>query len=80
MQLSVICPQIVLQADREAVIEGCLGIVEYTTEYIHLQAKDMDLKFYGQNLNLVSFIGESVMITGKFQQREYLPAQTERKV
>lgn len=71
--LAVVLPQIVLQADREAAVEGCRGIVEYTTEYIHLLAKDMELKFYGQNLCILSFQGENAIITGKFQRIEYLP-------
>lgn len=65
-------PQIILQGNREAVIEGCESIIDYDDESIILQAKAMKIKVYGQNLALKCLTPENIVITGKFERIEYL--------
>lgn len=73
-ELIVESSRIILQSNREAVVEGCLGIVQYTEEFIQLQMKKMQVKFYGRNLSINCFNTENVLITGEFQRIEYLSA------
>lgn len=70
-ELAIEYPQIQIQSNKEAVIEGCRGIIEYSDEIVRLNVDKMELKVYGRDLNLKCLTGENIVITGRFERIEY---------
>ncbi|MDD2956344.1 MAG: YabP/YqfC family sporulation protein [Oscillospiraceae bacterium] len=56
--------QICLSGNREAVLDGCQGVLEYEPELIRLNLGDMILQFTGRNLQIKCMTGENVIIEG----------------
>ena len=63
--------RIVLHSNKEAVVEGCKGIVEYDEDCIVIKLKNANIKFVGLNLNISSYEKNCVIIKGKFQSIEF---------
>lgn len=57
-------PAIELRGNREAVVEHCESVVEYSQERVRLRAKSFLLEFTGRNLRLNCMTDESAVITG----------------
>lgn len=60
------CAHIELYANKQACIEGCKGIVEYTDDKIILNIGSVCAKFCGTDLTVSSFDGETAMLSGTF--------------
>ncbi|MBC8570861.1 YabP/YqfC family sporulation protein [Oscillospiraceae bacterium NSJ-54] len=65
-------PQIELSGNREAVVEGCQGILEYDENVIRLSLGRMMLRFCGRNLQLRCMAAESVVVEGYIMSMEFL--------
>ena len=65
-------PQITLQGNHEAVIEGCKKILLYDENVIQLIAGKRELRFYGKNLAIKCLTAEKVIIKGEFNKIEYI--------
>lgn len=59
-------PIIELISNREAVVEGCSGIVEYTDSSATLNCRLFQLSFTGFDICLKALSGDSVCVTGNF--------------
>lgn len=64
--------QIDLMSNREALIEGCKGVVEYNEDYIRLNLGNMGVRFCGRSLQLRSMNEECVIVEGFIQSIEFL--------
>lgn len=64
--------RIELFSNREAVVDGCKGIVEYYDNLIKLNIGNGTVTFSGKNMHIVSFGAEGTVITGKIDNVEYL--------
>lgn len=71
-ELGVTKPQVILQSDREAVLEGCKHILAYDDNLIHVHLRDLQIKLYGQNLSLQCLNPEHIVVTGRIQRLEYV--------
>ncbi len=60
------CPRIELSSNRMAVVEGCMGIIEYSDEKIALSLGTSCLKINGSSLEIITFDCETVTISGNF--------------
>lgn len=56
--------QICLSGNREAVLDGCKGVLEYEPELIRLNLGDKVLQFTGRNLQIKCMSGENVILEG----------------
>ena len=56
--------QISLSSNREAVVEGCGGVLEYDSSLIRLNLNQMMVQFTGRNLEIKCMTGESVIVQG----------------
>ena len=63
--------QIVLSGNREAVLDGCQGVIEYEDDFIKLKIGRQMVKFTGQNLQIKCMTGENVMIDGVILSVEF---------
>ena len=60
-----------LLSNKQAVVEGCKGILEYSDCCIRLNADRLILKFSGQNLEIKCFTDNSAIIEGFLLSVEY---------
>lgn len=67
------CPLIELSGNCCAFIEGCKGIIEYGAENIELNLGSMSVSFSGAELEISSYDGENVLISGSFAAIYFVP-------
>ena len=65
-------PRVEIFSCKEAIIEGCRGILEYGSENIKLNIGFGSVDFTGENMYAESFSGNSIVIKGKICKIEYL--------
>lgn len=65
-------PMIELTANREAVIEGCHGIVEYNDCKATINCKSFLITFEGFNIGLQALSGDCISVTGSFSGISFL--------
>ena len=61
-----------LSGNREAVVEGCRGILEYGEQTVRLSAEGMVIRFTGRDLQIRCMTQESAVVTGFFTSIEFL--------
>ncbi len=64
--------QIVLSGNREAILDGCQGVIEYEDDFIKLKIGKQMVKFTGQNLQIKCMTGENVIIDGVILSMEFV--------
>ena len=64
--------QIVLSGNREAILDGCQGVIEYEDDFIKLKIGKQMVKFTGQNLQIKCMTGENVNIDGVILSMEFV--------
>ena len=64
-------PNIEIFGNKEIVIDGCDGVVEYSDTYIKIKLKKGFLILYGNNLNIVCFENSLITLNGKFETLEF---------
>lgn len=57
-------PQIEVSGNREAIIEGCQGVLEYDESSIKLNAGKMSIHFTGRNLQIKVLTHDSAVVEG----------------
>lgn len=60
------CAHIDLAGNREAIVDGCKGILEYGDGFICLSLGSMSVKFCGDGLCIRSLKTEQAVISGTF--------------
>ena len=58
-------------SNKEAIVEGCKGILEYSDEYIKLNVGCGNVGFFGTGLYAHSFSDETLVIKGRIKNIEY---------
>lgn len=64
--------QIELSGNKEAIIEGCQGILEYDENLVKLSLGKLAIKFTGRNLTIRSMTQSSVVVEGFIVNIEFL--------
>ena len=64
--------QISLSGNREAVVEGCCGVLEYENALIRLSLGKMMVQFTGRGLQIKCMTGDSVIIEGYILGIEFI--------
>ena len=64
--------QIVLSGNREAVVDGCHGVIEYEDDFIKLKIGRQVVKYTAQILQIKCMTGENVIIDGKILSVEFV--------
>ena len=57
---------------RQAIIEGCCGILQYDDELIRLNTRSGELRFRGSALQMGSLSKEGAVISGRLLSLEFL--------
>lgn len=69
--LAGIC-HIEMAENREAVVDGCQGVVEYDETVIKLSTGKMVVKFSGRNLQIKVLTQDSAVVSGFITSMEFL--------
>lgn len=65
------CPHIEMEGNREAIIDGCIGILEYDEDRIALNLGSIGIRFCGTDMRIVSFETQRTVICGCFATVEF---------
>lgn len=71
-EFSVVTPQISLQSDREAIVEGDCQIIDYDEDMVLLKVNGRCIRFWGSRLVVSSLSQEYLIIRGKLMSLEFL--------
>jgi sporulation protein YqfC len=64
-------PRIEMTGNREAVIDGCKGVVEYAENSIRLSLGEIVMSLSGDNLLIQSFDNDVVIISGQISDIDF---------
>jgi sporulation protein YqfC len=64
--------QLEILSNKEAIIEGCKGILEYDDTLIRISTNKMEIKFLGENLTLRCLTSENIVVEGKIFSVEFI--------
>lgn len=64
--------QIQLMSNREALVDGCKGVLEYNEDFVRLNLGQMTARFCGRGLQLRSMSEEGLIIEGFIQSLEFI--------
>lgn len=67
----LIMPHIELCSDKRAVVEGCRGILSYSSEHISLNCKNMTVCFNGMNLSLCELCEGKITVAGMISDMSF---------
>lgn len=65
-------PRIEMAGNREIIIDGCKGVVEYTENNIRISLGENVLSLSGDNLLIQSFDNDVVIINGQISDIDFL--------
>lgn len=71
-QFSGSMPILEFSGNRQVIIEGSTGVLQYESEVIKINTKIMVIAFYGRNLNLKSISPMTVIIEGFITKTEFV--------
>ncbi len=61
-----------LNGNREAVVEGCGGILEYSEESVRVRTGKLAVRFVGRGLRIKCLAADSLVVEGFFTGIEFL--------
>ena len=64
-------PHIELCSNREATVEGCVGIIEYDRNFVRLNCKSVTLKFTGDCLCIGNLSAGVITVSGDIVSLEF---------
>lgn len=65
------CPRVEIILNKEAVVDGCYGVLEYYDNFIKLNIGKGTVLFCGANLQIISLDQQVAVIKGKIDNIEY---------
>lgn len=63
--------RIELHANREATIDGCRGVLDYSDETVRFNVSDGSVAFYGRDLMLKTLTDREAVLAGYIQRIEF---------
>ncbi len=66
------CFHLEMNGNREIIIDGCKGILEYDENVIKINTSDIILSFLGRNLTIKCMTSESLIIKGYVTSIEFI--------
>lgn len=58
--------------NREVVVEGCRGVLEYDEDMASLDLGKLKVRFIGRGLTLRNYVGKSIIVDGFINSVEFL--------
>ncbi len=67
----LLIPHIDLCSNREALIEGCAGIIEYNSSLVRINCKKLIIKITGTDLTIKSDTSEQISVCGNILSLDF---------
>lgn len=64
-------PRLELFGNREIIVEGCMGVFEYSDTYMKLKLPKGSLTVCGCNFDIVAFEGSTITVRGNISSIEF---------
>ena len=61
-----------INGNREAVVEGCSGVLEYNSQVVRIVARGRTVRFKGRGLTIRSLTADSLVVAGFITSIEFL--------
>lgn len=61
-----------INGSREAVVEGCCGILEYDSAAIRIRTPDHVIRFTGRELSIRCLTPDALVVTGRISGIEFI--------
>ena len=58
-------------SNKELILEGCLGVMQFNDNYIKLSLKGGNLILYGQSFDISGFSGKTITVRGFIESIEF---------
>lgn len=58
--------------NREVVVEGCQGVLEYDENIVYIDTGKMKVRFLGRDLILRNYVDKSITVSGFINSVEFL--------
>ncbi len=65
-------PRMEFNGNREVIIEGSTGILEYTEEVVRINTQEYVLRFQGRNMQVRAMTSDGIIISGFIQKVDFL--------
>ena len=60
-----------MNGNREAIVEECCGILEYSEQQVRVNTAQCILRFQGRNLQICTMTKDSLVLTGHIDRLEF---------
>ncbi len=60
-----------IHSNRQAIVEGCKGVIEYNSDLVTLKCGKQTVSFLGANFEITSFFDETIVICGRISSVEF---------
>lgn len=64
-------PRIEIFSNKQFILEGCLGLLEYNDNYLKLRLSKGALVLEGKEFDIVSFEEKTIVVKGEFLKLEF---------
>lgn len=61
-----------VNGNREAVVEGCSGVLEYNSQVVRIVARGRTVRFTGRGLTIRSLTADALVVAGFITSIEFL--------
>ena len=72
MDTAVVWPKIVMNANRNIIIQNHRGVIEYDQNLVRINTKLGEIKISGKNLALLSALKDEIVVEGRIDQVELI--------
>ncbi len=72
VSVDMLLPSVKFCSNRQAIVDGCKGVVEYNDGIVKLNCGKLVLKFQGQNLSIRALCIDQIAICGQILSFEFL--------
>lgn len=63
--------EITLKGNKEAIIDGCFGIIEYTDCFISINIQNGELRIIGCELDILDYTDTNITVCGTIKNMEF---------
>ncbi len=68
--------RIEMYSNKEIVVDGCMGVLEFSDTYIKIKLKKGNAVIYGNGLNINGFEEKTITVSGSLQSVEFCIRET----
>lgn len=64
-------PHIDVDSNKSAVVDGCFGVIEYNSETVRINCRELIVKFVGCDLSIRAISVQKICVSGRIVSIEF---------